>query len=174
MELRHTNTLLLLSLLLLSRNLEALLQSETLLTPLLLLPILLLLTLIQRTKQRVCWRSSSFRQDWQVSRETPQLILLHRERLIRIFEVWKDQHCLFLYPAADLVVPAQQQNHTEAAGEGGASSVSVSAPRVSIPASAHHYCFSLDLRSLGSLRLSHPIAATLRWHTSAPSGLSQN
>uniref|UniRef100_A0A671URD9 Centrosomal protein 120 n=1 Tax=Sparus aurata TaxID=8175 RepID=A0A671URD9_SPAAU len=47
--------------------------------------------------------------------------------------------------------------------EGGASSVSVSAPKVSIPSSAHHYCFSLDLRSLGGLRLTHPIAATLRY-----------
>lgn len=67
-----------------------------------------------------------------------------------------------MYPAADFEVPVQQQNHTEAAVEGGASSVSVSAPKVSIPSSAHHYCFSLDLRSLGSLRLTHPIAATLR------------
>ncbi|XP_067429258.1 centrosomal protein of 120 kDa [Thunnus thynnus] len=61
--------------------------------------------------------------------------------------------------AADLDVPAQ----TEAAAEGGASSVSVSAPKVSIPSSAHHYCFSLDLRSLGKLSLTHPIAATLRY-----------
>ncbi|XP_017288610.1 centrosomal protein of 120 kDa isoform X2 [Kryptolebias marmoratus] len=47
--------------------------------------------------------------------------------------------------------------------EGGASSISVSAPKVSIPSSAHHYCFSLDLRSLGKLRLPQPIAATLRY-----------
>ncbi|KAM4746472.1 centrosomal protein of 120 kDa isoform 2-T2 [Anableps anableps] len=47
--------------------------------------------------------------------------------------------------------------------EGGASSVSVSAPKVSIPSSAHHYCFSLDLRSLGKLGSPHPIAATLRY-----------
>lgn len=46
--------------------------------------------------------------------------------------------------------------------DGGLSSVSVSAPKVSIPPSAHHYCFSLDLRSLGSLGLPRPIAATLR------------
>uniref|UniRef100_A0A4W6CW68 Centrosomal protein 120 n=1 Tax=Lates calcarifer TaxID=8187 RepID=A0A4W6CW68_LATCA len=51
----------------------------------------------------------------------------------------------------------------EAPAEGGASSVSVSAPKVSIPSSAHHYCFSLDLRSLGNLSLTHPIAATLRY-----------
>ncbi|XP_034547360.1 centrosomal protein of 120 kDa [Notolabrus celidotus] len=62
--------------------------------------------------------------------------------------------------AADLEVPVQQ---SEAAAEGGASSVSVSAPKVSIPSSAHHYCFSLDLRSLGNLSLTHPISATLRY-----------
>ncbi|XP_053726637.1 centrosomal protein of 120 kDa isoform X1 [Synchiropus splendidus] len=45
----------------------------------------------------------------------------------------------------------------------GASSVSVSAPKVSIPSSAHHYCFSLDLRSLSRFSLTHPVAATLRY-----------
>ncbi|KAL3062360.1 hypothetical protein OYC64_002214 [Pagothenia borchgrevinki] len=50
-----------------------------------------------------------------------------------------------------------------ATAEGGASSVSISAPKVSIPPSAHHYCFSLDLRSLGHLSLTHPIAVTLRY-----------
>ncbi|XP_074495645.1 centrosomal protein of 120 kDa [Sebastes fasciatus] len=70
-----------------------------------------------------------------------------------------------LRAAADLEAPVlqQQQNQTEAPAEGGASSVSVSAPKVSIPSSAHHYCFSLDLRSLGNLSLTHPIAATLRY-----------
>ncbi|XP_032434909.1 centrosomal protein of 120 kDa [Xiphophorus hellerii] len=47
--------------------------------------------------------------------------------------------------------------------EGGASSVSVSAPKVSIPSSAHHYCFSLDLRSLAKLATPYPIAAMLRY-----------
>ncbi|XP_045890052.1 centrosomal protein of 120 kDa-like [Micropterus dolomieu] len=65
--------------------------------------------------------------------------------------------------AADLEVPAQQPSPTVATAEGGASSVSVSAPKVSIPSSARHYCFSLDLRSLGNLSLTHPIAATLRY-----------
>ncbi|XP_056232486.1 centrosomal protein of 120 kDa [Seriola aureovittata] len=65
--------------------------------------------------------------------------------------------------AADLEVPVQPRSRTEAPAEGGASSVSVSAPKVSIPSSAHHYCFSMDLRSLGNLSLSHPIAATLRY-----------
>ncbi|KAM7391037.1 hypothetical protein PAMP_021754 [Pampus punctatissimus] len=63
--------------------------------------------------------------------------------------------------AADLEVPAQSQ--AEATAEGGASSVSVSAPKVSIPSSAHHYCFSLDLCSLGNLSLTHLVAATLRY-----------
>lgn len=74
--------------------------------------------------------------------------------------------CLFVCPAADLEVPVQVQIQTEPTAEGVASSVSVSAPKVSIPSSAHHYCFSLDLRSLGSLSLTHPIAAMLRWKTS--------
>ncbi|TKS78172.1 Centrosomal protein of 120 kDa [Collichthys lucidus] len=65
--------------------------------------------------------------------------------------------------AADLEVPVQLQIQTEPTAEGAASSVSVSAPKVSIPSSAHHYCFSLDLRSLGSLSLTHPIAAMLRY-----------
>ncbi|XP_017162041.1 centrosomal protein of 120 kDa [Poecilia reticulata] len=53
--------------------------------------------------------------------------------------------------------------------EGAASSVSVSAPKVSIPSSAHHYCFSLDLRSLAKLATPHPIAAMLRWAPSLTS-----
>ncbi|ROL53709.1 Centrosomal protein of 120 kDa [Anabarilius grahami] len=43
------------------------------------------------------------------------------------------------------------------------SSVSVSAPKVSIPASAHHYCFSLDLRSVRDLRTSFPVNCILRY-----------
>ncbi|XP_033827951.1 centrosomal protein of 120 kDa isoform X2 [Periophthalmus magnuspinnatus] len=46
------------------------------------------------------------------------------------------------------------------------SSLSVSAPKVSIPPLAHHFCFSLDLRSIGNLRLPHPISATLRYQYS--------
>uniref|UniRef100_A0A7N8Y2D7 Centrosomal protein 120 n=1 Tax=Mastacembelus armatus TaxID=205130 RepID=A0A7N8Y2D7_9TELE len=48
-------------------------------------------------------------------------------------------------------------SHAEAELEGGTSSISVSAPKVSIPSSAHHYRFSLDLRSLGKLSLTQPI-----------------
>ncbi|KAL1268936.1 hypothetical protein QQF64_031225, partial [Cirrhinus molitorella] len=43
------------------------------------------------------------------------------------------------------------------------SSVSVSAPKISIPASAHHYCFSLDLRSVRDLRTSFPVNCVLRY-----------
>ncbi|KAM4615826.1 centrosomal protein of 120 kDa [Polymixia lowei] len=59
-------------------------------------------------------------------------------------------------------VPVEDQGQAEALAEGGVSSVSVSGPKVSIPASAHHYCFSLDLRSLGHLSLPYPVSATLR------------
>ncbi|XP_059193835.1 centrosomal protein of 120 kDa [Centropristis striata] len=65
---------------------------------------------------------------------------------------------------AGQLAAADLQVQSEAAAEGGgASSVSVSAPKVSIPSSAHHYCFSLDLHSLRSLSLTHPIAAKLRY-----------
>ncbi|XP_026178104.1 centrosomal protein of 120 kDa isoform X2 [Mastacembelus armatus] len=64
---------------------------------------------------------------------------------------------------AGLAVPVQIHSHAEAELEGGTSSISVSAPKVSIPSSAHHYRFSLDLRSLGKLSLTQPIAATLRY-----------
>lgn len=43
------------------------------------------------------------------------------------------------------------------------SSVSVSAPKISIPASAHHFCFSLDLRSIRDLRTSSPVNCYLRY-----------
>ncbi|XP_051277824.1 centrosomal protein of 120 kDa [Dicentrarchus labrax] len=82
------------------------------------------------------------------------------ESLLEEFQQGKEQAGL---AAADLEVPVQLHTQTEATAEGGASSVSVSAPKVSIPSSAHHYCFSLDLHSLGSLSLTHPIAATLRY-----------
>ncbi|KAM9393923.1 centrosomal protein of 120 kDa [Pholidichthys leucotaenia] len=65
--------------------------------------------------------------------------------------------------AVDLDIGASQCGRTEVTVNGGASSVSISAPKVSIPSSAHHYCFSLDLHSLRSLSLVHPIAAMLRY-----------
>ncbi|XP_068165776.1 centrosomal protein of 120 kDa isoform X2 [Antennarius striatus] len=65
--------------------------------------------------------------------------------------------------APDFQVIVPQENHIEAAADGAASSLSVSAPKVSIPSSAHHYCFTLELQSLGSLRLTHSIAAMIRY-----------
>uniref|UniRef100_A0A8C7GQB9 Centrosomal protein of 120 kDa n=1 Tax=Oncorhynchus kisutch TaxID=8019 RepID=A0A8C7GQB9_ONCKI len=47
--------------------------------------------------------------------------------------------------------------------EGGLSSVSVSAPKIAIPSSAHHYCFSMDLRSVRNLNLGFPVSCTLRY-----------
>ncbi|XP_057211725.1 centrosomal protein of 120 kDa [Triplophysa rosa] len=51
----------------------------------------------------------------------------------------------------------------EAEAEAQDTSVSVSAPKISIPASAHHYCFSLDLRSVRDLRMSFPVNCILRY-----------
>ncbi|XP_070690215.1 centrosomal protein of 120 kDa [Pempheris klunzingeri] len=82
------------------------------------------------------------------------------ESLLEELQQGKEQAGL---AASDLEGPERQQTQTGAIAEGGESSVSVSAPKVSIPPSAHHYCFSLDLRSLGNLSLTHPISATLRY-----------
>ncbi|XP_026782191.3 centrosomal protein of 120 kDa isoform X1 [Pangasianodon hypophthalmus] len=43
------------------------------------------------------------------------------------------------------------------------SSITVSAPKIAIPASAHHYCFSIDLRSIRDLNVSFPVNCTLRY-----------
>ncbi|KAI4820803.1 hypothetical protein KUCAC02_028770, partial [Chaenocephalus aceratus] len=64
---------------------------------------------------------------------------------------------------SDKRYPCERARAADLEVQAGASSVSVSAPKVSIPPSAHHYCFSLDLRSLGHLSLTHPIAVTLRY-----------
>ncbi|XP_066499742.1 centrosomal protein of 120 kDa [Hoplias malabaricus] len=44
-----------------------------------------------------------------------------------------------------------------------APSITVSAPKIAIPASAHHYCFSMDLRSIRSLNMSFPVNCILRY-----------
>lgn len=74
---------------------------------------------------------------------------------------------LNVHSVADLQAPAQQQQQPQLQQQNHvrdeeASSVSVSAPKVSVPSSGHHYCFSLDLCSLGGLKLKHSISATLR------------
>ncbi|KAM6964859.1 centrosomal protein of 120 kDa [Aplochiton taeniatus] len=58
--------------------------------------------------------------------------------------------------------PAQEVEVEEERG-GGVSSVSVSAPKIAVPSSAHHYCFSLDLRSIRELTLPHAVCCTLRY-----------
>ncbi|KAJ8380965.1 hypothetical protein SKAU_G00017430 [Synaphobranchus kaupii] len=47
--------------------------------------------------------------------------------------------------------------------EAPASSVSVSAPKIAIPSSAHHFCFSLDLRSIRDMDVGFPVNCTLRY-----------
>ncbi|XP_061585706.1 centrosomal protein of 120 kDa-like [Cololabis saira] len=63
----------------------------------------------------------------------------------------------------DRVAAATPEGAEPQDGGGGASSLSVSAPKVSIPSSSHHYSFSLDLQRLGKLSLTHGINATLRY-----------
>ncbi|XP_051924872.1 centrosomal protein of 120 kDa [Hippocampus zosterae] len=52
---------------------------------------------------------------------------------------------------------------SQARGDGAASSVLASAPKASIPPSAHRFCFSLDLCGLRQTGLPHPVAATVRY-----------
>ncbi|KAJ8401639.1 hypothetical protein AAFF_G00379560 [Aldrovandia affinis] len=54
---------------------------------------------------------------------------------------------------------AQVQTEMEAP----ASSVSVSAPKIAIPSSAHHFCFSVDLRSIRHMDVGFPVNCTLRY-----------
>ncbi|XP_027023076.1 centrosomal protein of 120 kDa isoform X1 [Tachysurus fulvidraco] len=42
-------------------------------------------------------------------------------------------------------------------------SITVSAPKIAIPASAHHFCFSIDLCSVRNLNVSFPVNCTLRY-----------
>uniref|UniRef100_A0A4W5R657 Centrosomal protein of 120 kDa n=1 Tax=Hucho hucho TaxID=62062 RepID=A0A4W5R657_9TELE len=62
-------------------------------------------------------------------------------------------------PTGSVLAPCQVEDEPE----GGLSSVSVSAPKISIPSSAHHYCFSMDLRSIRNLNLGFPVSCTLRY-----------
>ncbi|XP_020332103.1 centrosomal protein of 120 kDa [Oncorhynchus kisutch] len=62
-------------------------------------------------------------------------------------------------PTGSVLAPCQVENEPE----GGLSSVSVSAPKIAIPSSAHHYCFSMDLRSVRNLNLGFPVSCTLRY-----------
>ncbi|XP_061625017.1 centrosomal protein of 120 kDa isoform X2 [Phyllopteryx taeniolatus] len=51
----------------------------------------------------------------------------------------------------------------QAQGDGDTSSVLIFPSKPSIPPSAHHYCFSLDICSLRQTGLTHTIAATVRY-----------
>lgn len=72
---------------------------------------------------------------------------------------------LVLFALSDLPAPhlavsenVLQENEPENPG----SSMTVSAPKIAIPASAHHYCFSIDLRSIRDLNVGFPVNCTLR------------
>ncbi|KAI1900251.1 hypothetical protein AGOR_G00048070 [Albula goreensis] len=58
-------------------------------------------------------------------------------------------------------VPSDGQVHIQL--EAPVSSVSVSAPKISIPSSAHHFCFSMDLRSIRDMDVGFPVNCTLRY-----------
>lgn len=100
-DLRHSPILGLLSLslfLLLNRDLKAHLQSENLPT-LLLMIFFPLLPLIQRVKQRVCWKSFNTvksKQDWQVRLEIPQVIFTQGVRLFQNLDDQEEQKCACL------------------------------------------------------------------------------
>ncbi|XP_053480960.1 centrosomal protein of 120 kDa isoform X2 [Ictalurus furcatus] len=67
---------------------------------------------------------------------------------------------------SDLPVPplaASENVRPESEPEIPGSSITVSAPKIAIPASAHHYCFSIDLRSIRELNVSFPVNCTLRY-----------
>uniref|UniRef100_A0A3B3ZG62 C2 domain-containing protein n=1 Tax=Periophthalmus magnuspinnatus TaxID=409849 RepID=A0A3B3ZG62_9GOBI len=85
-----------------------------------------------------------------IPREAP--LCEQKAFLLRTLQVYTDS----VFPLVSVAPPADSDT----------SSLSVSAPKVSIPPLAHHFCFSLDLRSIGNLRLPHPISATLRYQYS--------
>ncbi|XP_076859626.1 centrosomal protein of 120 kDa [Brachyhypopomus gauderio] len=66
-------------------------------------------------------------------------------------------------PVAGLPVAPPGNGPLESEADVPASSLSVSAPKVAIPASAHHYCFSMDLRSVRDLNVGFPVTCTLRY-----------
>ncbi|KAJ7993772.1 hypothetical protein DPEC_G00258170 [Dallia pectoralis] len=58
-----------------------------------------------------------------------------------------------------VLTPVRVEDESERA----VSSVSVSAPKIAIPSSAHHYCFSMDLRSICHLNLGFTVSCMLRY-----------
>lgn len=72
---------------------------------------------------------------------------------------------LDVFAVSDLPVPplaASENVRPESEPEIPGSSITVSAPKIAIPSSAHHYCFSIDLRSIRDLNVSFPVNCTLR------------
>ncbi|XP_060737257.1 centrosomal protein of 120 kDa isoform X1 [Tachysurus vachellii] len=66
----------------------------------------------------------------------------------------------------DLPVPPSAVSENvlpESELENPGTSITVSAPKIAIPASAHHYCFSIDLCSIRDLNVSFPVNCTLRY-----------
>ncbi|XP_036383260.1 centrosomal protein of 120 kDa [Megalops cyprinoides] len=64
-------------------------------------------------------------------------------------------------PVAGPSGPAGAQVYIEP--EAPVSSVSVSAPKIAIPSSAHHFCFSMDLRSIRDMDVGFPVHCVLRY-----------
>uniref|UniRef100_A0AAY5EK81 C2 domain-containing protein n=1 Tax=Electrophorus electricus TaxID=8005 RepID=A0AAY5EK81_ELEEL len=67
------------------------------------------------------------------------------------------------FVVAELPVAASANGPLESEAEVPASSLTVSAPKVAIPASAHHYCFSMELRSIRDLNMGFPVNCILRY-----------
>ncbi|KAG7481475.1 hypothetical protein MATL_G00067000 [Megalops atlanticus] len=68
---------------------------------------------------------------------------------------------LLIDPVAGPSGPAGAQVYIEP--EAPVSSVSVSAPKIAIPSSAHHFCFSMDLRSIRDMNVGFPVHCILRY-----------
>uniref|UniRef100_A0AAR2L561 Centrosomal protein of 120 kDa n=1 Tax=Pygocentrus nattereri TaxID=42514 RepID=A0AAR2L561_PYGNA len=64
---------------------------------------------------------------------------------------------------AEHVEPKKSDVALESEADIQASSITVSAPKIAIPASAHHYCFSMDLRSIRHLNVGFPVNCMLRY-----------
>ena len=56
-----------------------------------------------------------------------------------------------------------EESREEEQNQGGVGEESQGDELVSIPASSHHFCFSLDLRSLNNQLLPHTLSVVLRY-----------
>lgn len=80
-------------------------------------------------------------------------LLLGEERII------KRCACSLVISADDAPAVAPQPNSVGASG----CSETASAQKVLIPAASHHFCFSIDLRSVRGLEVGFPINCILRY-----------